>query len=185
MYVAAAPLTHKGEYMGAVSTRAHKANTKKNKLLIKKPLKDSEQIRRLLERYVAACRKGDVKKVLSFYDKDLVVYDMPPPLKYTSKEDFKKSWEKWFSSVFDFPVQYDVIEMSVYTSKDIAFAYGIIYMCGIFKEDKQRVESTIRHTTCLRKKNNKWRIIHDHYSVPIGEDGKALMSLGLPGGVMH
>jgi uncharacterized protein (TIGR02246 family) len=146
---------------------------------------DEAEIRSLVEEYTKAVREGDLEKIMSFYAPDMVAYDMPPPLEVTTRSEYREIWNKYFISAFQFPVVYDNHGLEVYVSGDIAFAYEIIHFSGTFKKTGEREESWLRHTSGFKKIGGVWKIVHDHNSTPVGDDGKAMMNLKPEKGLHH
>lgn len=138
---------------------------------------DEAEIRELIENYSAAVREGYLEKIMSYYAEEIVAYDVPPPLEVTSHQEYKDSWAKYFIKVFKFPVQYDNHALEVHVGGDVAFAHEIIHVIGDFKNSGEHVENWLRHTSGFKKLDGQWKIVHDHSSTPVGEDGKALMNL--------
>ncbi len=138
---------------------------------------DERQIREVLKNFFKAIEQGEYEEILSYYADDVIAYDCPPPLIYNGKEEFAKSWEKYFTTEFKFPIQQDIHEDHILLNQDLAVFYGVSHMRGVFRESGENMESWVRHTLCFKKIKGEWLIVHDHSSVPVGTDGKGLMNL--------
>lgn len=140
-----------------------------------------QEIRQLLEEFADSVRSGKLDDIMSFYDPNLVAFDIAPPLRFTNAQDYKKNWETMFTTKMQFPVNYEFSEEKINVSGDLGIFHGLIHMKGSIKEPQQgepnEVDCWGRYTCVLKKANHRWRISHEHFSVPIAEDGKALMSL--------
>lgn len=138
------------------------------------------EIRQFLEEFADAIRSGKIEDIMSFYDPSLIAYDVAPPLRFTNSTDYRKNWETVFTTKMQFPVNYEFNEEKIYVSSELGTFHCLIHTAGAFKEPQQG-ESTMdcwgRYTCVLKKVNNRWRIFHEHFSVPVAEDGKALMNL--------
>lgn len=139
------------------------------------------EVRQLMEEFADAIRSGKINEIMSFYDPSLVAFDIAPPLRFTNAADYRKNWENMFTTMFEFPVNYEFNEEKILASGDLAVFHALIHTQGAFKnpppEQDKNMEAWIRYSCCLKKANNRWRIYHEHCSVPVAEDGKALMNL--------
>ncbi len=135
------------------------------------------EIRELFDKFAASIREGDLDSIMSFYDKNVVAFDMMPPLEVVGSDTFRQSWENCFTSHFDFPVDFEFIEPKIYVDGNIAFSHCLIYMQGIAKDGKQ-MEAWMRNTSCLKRVSGVWTLIHEHNSVPLDmASGTALLNL--------
>ena len=135
------------------------------------------QIRDIMKRYARAVSQGDLDDIFSFYAEDVVAFDCPPPLKISGKEEYEKIWDQYFISEFIFPVTYDLQDEKVFVTDSLAFFHGLIHMQGTFKRSNQPTESWLRVTCGFKKTGDEWKIVHEHVSVPVGQDMVALMNL--------
>lgn len=135
------------------------------------------EVQEFLDRYYDACRKGDLEQILSFLSPDVVAYDMPPVFRFKGRDDYKTSWERWFISDFEFPVNVETREEEIFVDGDLALAFGLFKIEGKFKKTGENMGCWMRHSTGLRKAGGKWAIIHEHVSVPVAMDGKAMMDV--------
>ncbi|MES2801320.1 MAG: nuclear transport factor 2 family protein [Bdellovibrionota bacterium] len=139
------------------------------------------EIRQLLEEFADSVRSGKIEDIMSFYDSSLVAFDVAPPLRFTSANDYRKNWETMFTTAMKFPVTYEFSEERIMTSNDLGIMHCLIHTAGTMltpmEDGKSEIDCWGRYTCCLKKTGNRWRIVHEHFSVPVGEDGKALMDL--------
>lgn len=139
------------------------------------------EIRQLLEEFADSVRSGKIEDIMSFYDPSLVAFDVAPPLRFTSATEYKKNWETMFTSAMEFPVTYEFSEEKILASGDVGIFHCLIHTAGTFKNPPEGQDKNMdcwgRYTCALKKTNNRWRIVHEHFSVPLGEDGKGLMDL--------
>lgn len=138
---------------------------------------DEAELHEFMEQFAAAVATGNLDELMSFYDEDVVAFDMMPPLAWSGKAKYRGNW-KGFTDYFKFPVNFDFEEQKICVSGDVAFVHGLIRMGADPKDGGPRMDSWMRNTVGLRKTDGEWRIVHDHYSVPISsEDGMGLMNL--------
>lgn len=139
--------------------------------------REQDEVRRFLNDYARAVRSGDVEKIISFYEADFVAYDMMAPLEFRDLQTYKtESWEKCFTRVFRFPVAYEYYRQTIEVSGDMAYAHGLVHMVGTMLSGKE-VKSWMRNTTGMKRTLTGWRIVHEHNSVPVDEQGKAIMNM--------
>lgn len=130
-----------------------------------------------LEDFTAAIRAGDLDKIMAFYSDDVVAFDMMPPLRFEDKEKYRETaWQTCFVDAFKFPVEFKYLDSKISVTGDLAFVHSIVEMMGEFKKGG-KTHNWLRSTIGLRKIEGQWMIVHEHNSVPIGEDMKALMEL--------
>jgi ketosteroid isomerase-like protein len=64
----------------------------------------------------------------------------------------------------------------VQTGGDLAFSRSLAHFAGTTKEGR-RVDSHVRSTLGFRKINGRWKIVHEHLSVPFDANGQGLFQL--------
>ena len=74
------------------------------------------------------------------------------------------TWEK-FLSWSETPVIFDFHDVKVTAGSDVAFATGIGRCAGIDPNGK-REPLEFRLTIGLRKFDGRWRVMHEHHSLP-------------------
>jgi ketosteroid isomerase-like protein len=131
---------------------------------------DEIAIRALLDAQAQAIRSKEVDGTLSPYGSDLVRYDLAPPLATTGAEALDRhSLIAWFDT-WRGPIHYDLKDLSITASGDIAFVHGFVRIGGT-KQDGQTSDVWARQTLCLRKLRGAWKIVHEHTSTPFYMDG--------------
>jgi len=133
-------------------------------------------IRRRIDELVEAVRAADLERVMSIYASDLVTFDIVPPLQKVGAEGKRKNWMDVFAT-YQRPLDYEIRDLSIAVSGDVAFAYSLNRISGALK-NRNKVEQWLRWTVCFRKLDGNWLIVHDHVSVPADfATGKALLNL--------
>ncbi len=137
---------------------------------------DEAEIKRLIEGGVEACRARDIDGVMSIYARELVSFDLVPPLRYVGAGEYRKRWEETFSS-FQGPIGYEIHDLDITTGDDVAFGHSLNRLSGTMNNG-QKTDLWVRWTACFRKINGKWLIVHTQVSVPVDlENGKAVLDL--------
>lgn len=127
---------------------------------------DAQQIRTLLERWADATRNGRRDEVLANHAPDALIFDVLPPLQYEGTAAYRKSWDEWQPETAGEGL-FHLDELQVTAGQDAGFAHGIIH-CGGTLPDGSSFEDTVRATFCLRKIDGRWRVTHQHISMPAG-----------------
>lgn len=134
------------------------------------PIQSEEtRIRTLLEAWAAAVRRHDLPAILAHHDRDIVMFDLPPPLQCKGITAYEQTWGLMFR--YHKPgVAFDFEELAITASQDVAFAVAIM-RCGPNSSsnpaDKDGFQ--FRLTVGLRKVGGEWRIAHEHHSVPAND----------------
>lgn len=135
-----------------------------------------DQIRQTFDQYVDAMKRKDLDTIMSLYASDVVAFDVPPPLSYAGRDEYRKSWEKGLS-MMQGELEYEARNLKIGVSGDLAYLHGLTRM-GMTMSDGERMDSWMRLTWCLRKTQGKWLIVHEHGSFPIDpESNQALTNL--------
>jgi len=130
---------------------------------------DEAQIRALIDTWAEAVRAKDVDAVMSHYAVDIVTFDLAPPLQYAGSDALRKSLEAWFPT-FPGPVGYEIRELSITTGDDVAFCRSLNRISGT-RDDGEETDVWVRATVGLRKIDGRWKVVHEHVSVPFYMDG--------------
>jgi ketosteroid isomerase-like protein len=104
---------------------------------------------------------------------ELFVFDVTPPRQHVGFESYKKDWEDFFAA-FPGPVdKFEVQDLSIVTSDNLAYSHSIQPSIMTAK-DGSKFNSTVRVTDCYRKISGKRLITQEHVSVPVDMNtGKA------------
>ena len=127
------------------------------------------QIRKLVDDWAKALHAKDINGVMSHYAADIVTFDLAPPLRYTGADALKRSLEEWFPT-FRGPVGYEIRDLSITASDDVAFSRSLNRISGT-RTDGEETDVWVRATVCYRKVDGKWMVTHEHASVPFYMDG--------------
>jgi uncharacterized protein (TIGR02246 family) len=127
------------------------------------------QIYALIDAWAQAIRARDVNGVMSHYAADIVTFDLAPPLQYVGAEALRKNLQAWFAT-FRGPVGYEMRDLSITASDDVAFCHSRNRICGT-RTNGEETDVWVRATVCSRKIDGKWLVTHEHASVPFYMDG--------------
>jgi uncharacterized protein (TIGR02246 family) len=138
-------------------------------MTVKNKASDQTQIRQLIDTWVQAIRSKDVNRVMSHYAPDIVAFDLAPPLQYRGADAYRQNLEAWFPT-FRGPIGYEIRDLSIAGSDDVAFCHSFNRITGT-RTDDEKTDVWVRATVCCRKSDGKWKIVHEHQSVPFYMDG--------------
>jgi ketosteroid isomerase-like protein len=137
---------------------------------------DEADIRQRIGKLAEAVRAMDLEGVMSFYSPDLLSFDIVPPLQHVGAEAKRKNWVDAFA-IYQRPLGYEIRDLTITLSNDVAFGHSLNRISGTLKNGN-RSDFWLRATTCFRKIDGNWRIVHDQASVPVDlESGRALLNL--------
>lgn len=125
---------------------------------------EDDEVRALVEDWARAVRRKDMPAVLRHHSSDMVMFDVPPPFQSNGIEDYRKTWELFFAWAVE-PVVFDIKEMNVTASSDVAFVVASM-RCSGTEANGEAVELDFRLTIGLRKIEGQWTIVHEHHSIP-------------------
>src|SRR5215472_2807790 len=137
---------------------------------------DETAIKRGIEGGVNAIRNKDIGGVMSLYAKEVVSFDIVPPLRYVGADAFRNVWEEVFSS-FQGPIGYEMHDLTITVGDDVAYSYSLNRISGTMNNGL-KTDLWLRWTACWRSINGKWLIVHHQNSVPVDlQHGKAMLDL--------
>lgn len=129
--------------------------------------KDEALIRSTIQDWTRAIGNKDAEAVSHFFTKDVVTFDLAPPLKHTGFD--RKMLEQWFKT-WNGRIGYEPTDLGITVGGDLAVARSIDHMTGT-KTDGEKVDLWTRSTVCFRKTGDAWKVMHVHSSVPFYMDG--------------
>ena len=118
----------------------------------------------------------DPSVALAYFDATdaMLLWDIMLPTQYRGSS-FRKHFVEIGNQFQDGKVEF--LDMEVTADENLAFVTSFQHFAGIGKDGKP-FDMTMRVTDCLRKANGKWRIVHEHVSIPL--DSATFMSLTAP-----
>lgn len=137
---------------------------------------DDTRIRQILERWRVAFEKKDVAGVMSVYSRDVVAYDIVPPLQYVGFEAYRRDYQDFFAQ-FTGPLRVEMRGLHVSAGDTVAVAFMLERVSGTLKNGEPS-DFWLRATQTYRKVDGRWLAVHDHISVPTDlATGKAALDL--------
>ena len=108
-------------------------------------------------------RDEDFAAISAGHYPDMLMFDVPPPFRSRGIDAYMATWEMFFKWQFK-PVQFDFRDVEVTAGVDVAFATAIGTCCDL--SSGQPVNLDFRLTMGFKKIDGKWRIMHEHHSIP-------------------
>lgn len=127
------------------------------------------EIRELMDNWLKAVRAKNINGVMSHYARDIVTFDIAPPLQYRGADAHRRNWEEWFPT-FRGPVGYEMRDLSITTGDDVAFCHSLNRISGE-RTNGERTDVWVRATIGFQRIDGKWMVMHEHVSVPFYMDG--------------
>ena len=133
---------------------------------------DVEKIEELLRKMAYARTAADA---LSYYAPSDHITLFAIAGEYKGSQAVREGMMKPYSWLKDQKV--DFVEFEAETSGNLGYAQSVQYFTATVIADNKTIKFSRRVTTVLRKqKNGEWKIIHQHFSVPVDlKTGKAMM----------
>jgi uncharacterized protein (TIGR02246 family) len=125
---------------------------------------DEAEIRSLIQRWARAVRAEDRAAIRADHDPDILMFDVPPPLVSRGIDVYMATWETFFPRA-EKPVAFDLHDVTVTCGTDVAFATAIGNCVDVDPSGK-REPLEFRLTMGLRKIGGRWRVMHEHHSLP-------------------
>ncbi len=125
---------------------------------------DEAEIRELIARWAKAVREENMAGIRAEHDSEMLMFDVPPPFLSRGLDAYMATWKTFFSWS-EKPVAFDFHDVEVNAGKDVAFATAIGRCTGT-EPKGERIELEFRLTMCFRKIDGKWRVMHEHHSLP-------------------
>jgi uncharacterized protein (TIGR02246 family) len=124
---------------------------------------DEAEIRALIARWSKAVRDQNLGAIRADHDPDILMFDVPPPFLSRGIDAYMATWDE-FLGMQAKPVQFDFRDIAVTAGADVAFATAIGTCCDLSSGNPVNLD--FRLTMGFRKVDGKWRITHEHHSIP-------------------
>ena len=102
------------------------------------------------------------------------IFDLAPPLAHPIDATQIDAWLATWSG----PVEQTLFDMKSTVSGDAAFCHGLIQVSARTNAG-ETASWWMRATTCLVRQAGRWKIVHEHTSVPFYMDGSFRAAIDL------
>jgi uncharacterized protein (TIGR02246 family) len=124
---------------------------------------DEIEIRDLIARWSQAVRGENLAEIRADHDHDMLMFDVPPPFSSRGLDAYMATWETFFACQAK-PVEFDFRDVEITAGKDVAFATATGQCADLSSGEKVHLD--FRLTMGFRKLDGRWRIMHEHHSIP-------------------
>lgn len=114
---------------------------------------DRAAIAKKIKEWTSAIGAKDADAVAKFFTKDIVTFDLAPPLKHTGFD--RKLMEDWFKT-WQAKIGYEVTDQVIEVGNTIAVARSLDHMTGI-KTDGAKVDVWTRSTVAFARRGRTGR----------------------------
>lgn len=121
-------------------------------------------LRRRIEELAQAIRDKNLDHLMSFYARDVTVFDVRPPLNVRGADAYRQNFEQWFAS-FEGPLVFEIKNLRIVPGEVTAFCHYLALVTGA--RPGGRISGYwVRGTTCFERRDNEWLVTHEHISMP-------------------
>jgi sulfate adenylyltransferase large subunit/uncharacterized protein (TIGR02246 family) len=153
-----------GDAAGATPASVGAGESKGSLSLASATSADDAAIHAAIEERVRAVRTKDLDGLMSAYATDVVAFDLVGPIA-TGSSAVRKRVIEWFSS-FKTPIECEVRDVSLVVAGDVAFDHHLTHVRGTSNAG-QTIDMWFRETVGYRKVDGRWKVTHQHSSVPL------------------
>lgn len=125
---------------------------------------DEAEIRRLIQEWSQALEARDVARLTASYAPDVLLFDAIPPYRTRGIAAYRKLWEDCLPC---FPASFT----SEHRDLEVSVGGGLALVHGLHRirpteGDHPAGQTWLRVTVGLRKIEGRWKVVHEHVSVP-------------------
>jgi uncharacterized protein (TIGR02246 family) len=134
--------------------------------------KEEAEILDLIQQWSDAVEAKDPAGIVAAYDPDCVLFDAIPPYRIDGSAAIARVWEQCFPY---FPDKFKSVhkDLSITVDGNMAIVHGL-HQFEPEPADHPSGQTSMRVTVCYHRIAGKWRVIHEHVSVPFDPmSGKA------------
>jgi ketosteroid isomerase-like protein len=121
-------------------------------------------LRRRVQELAQAIRDKDLEHLMSFYARDVEVFDVRASLNVVGAAAYRNNFEHWFDS-FEGPLGFELHNLRVVSGEGAAFCHYLALVTGTRSAD-HKTGYWVRGTTCLERRDGEWLVTHEHISMP-------------------
>jgi uncharacterized protein (TIGR02246 family) len=125
---------------------------------------DESDLRELIARWSGAVQQKDWEGIRADHDEDILMFDVPPPFLSRGIDAYMATWKTFFTWA-PTPVMFQLDDLEVTASQDVAFATAT-GRCINIERSGDKTNLKFRLTMGFRKHDGRWRIVHEHHSLP-------------------
>ena len=125
---------------------------------------DEAELRRVIAAWSAAVSARDLDGIVADYLPDTVLYDAIPPYKTVGKAAIRQAWANCLPY---FPERFTLEhrDLAIHVAGDVAVMHGLVHFLPTPADDPSG-QTWMRVTVGYRRIEGKWKVLHEHVSVP-------------------
>ena len=123
-------------------------------------------LRNRIDALAQAIRDRDVDHLMTFYARDVEVFDVRPPLDVQGRDAYRKNFERFFG-MFQGPLNYELNDLRVVPGEPAAFCHYLGLVSGTRPDGHRTSGYWVRGTTCFERRDGEWIVTHEHISMPV------------------
>ena len=121
-------------------------------------------LRRRIEALAQAIRDKNLEHLMTFYDRDVEVFDLRASLNLVGANAYRNNLEHWFDS-FEGPLGFELHNLRIALGEPTAFCHYLALVTGA--RPGGRVSGYwVRGTTGFERRDGEWLVTHEHISQP-------------------
>lgn len=125
---------------------------------------DEAEIRGMLAAWNAAFEARDVDSLTANYLPVSVLYDAIPPYKVVGQDAIRQFWTNVLPH-FPEKFQSEHRDLTLHVSGDVALVHGLHHFVTA-PADHPCGQTWVRRTIGFRRIDGKWKVVHEHVSLP-------------------
>lgn len=126
--------------------------------------KDEAEIRSMIGAWSRAVEAMDVDAILGFHAPEMVLFDAMPPYMLRGHDGLCDVWLRCFAH-FPKVFRFECRDLAITIDGDMAFSHALNRFVAA-PSDPMDPTPWIRVTSCYRRLDGHWRIVHEHVSMP-------------------
>ncbi|HSC84655.1 MAG TPA: nuclear transport factor 2 family protein [Pseudomonas sp.] len=139
-------------------------------------MSSNTELRGLVESWVAANLAKNLDGIIEHYDKDVRAFDAVMQLQFKGRDVYRAHWQACLD-MCPGPSTFEVRELQQEANGELGFGHFLAYCGGTDAEGKSQ-GCWLRVSQAYRREQGRWRIVHEHFSVPFDpQSGQALFEL--------
>ena len=152
----------------AAADRAHERSEQQRILSMTPDGQAGESIksvhRRRIEALAQAIRDKDLDQLMTFYDRDVEVFDVRASLNVTGAGAYRNNLEEWFGSLKG-PLGFELHNLRIVPGEGAAFCHYLALVSGA-RPGGRAAGYWVRGTTGFERRDGEWLVTHEHISQP-------------------
>jgi uncharacterized protein (TIGR02246 family) len=125
---------------------------------------DEAEIRKLVEDWRSALCAKDLDRMLAHYAPDVLFFDVVPPYQHKGADAYRRTWENCFPYLPE-SIDSEMRDLSITVHGDGAYAHCLQRITDK-NTGRPATCNWVRVTVCYQRMEGKWKVVHEHVSVP-------------------